>query len=108
MEQYRLIVPDELDHARLDRVLASLLPDHSRSQLVRMIEESLVTIDGTTTRKPSARLHSGQIINLHLPDPKVLDLPPQDLPITLLYQDADIAVVDKPAGLVVHPGAGHP
>jgi 23S rRNA pseudouridine1911/1915/1917 synthase len=96
------------DGLRLDRALGELFPDHSRSSLARLIEESCVRVDGVVRAKPSHRVAAGQQVEVEIPDATPSGIVSQDLPIAVLYEDADVVVIDKPAGLVVHPAAGHP
>jgi 23S rRNA pseudouridine1911/1915/1917 synthase len=103
----RKTVPPELAGARLDRALAAVFPGHSRSALARLIEQGHVSIDGRPAAKPSIRVEEGQPIDVAFPPPRPASVESQDLPLTVLFEDADIAVIDKPAGLVVHPAAGH-
>jgi 23S rRNA pseudouridine1911/1915/1917 synthase len=101
-----LVVPDDSDGLRLDRFLVSVLPQFSRSQIQRLIKDGFVKVSGLGARvnQPVKR---GLTVTVDVPDPT--DPAPQaealDLPI--VYQDRDIVVVDKPAGMVVHPAAGH-
>lgn len=106
-EKLHAVIPSELDGQRLDAALARLLPDRSRSFLARCIEKEMVTLDGATAIRPAERVRSGQQVEIRFADASPVDIAPQDLAITILYQDDQIAVVDKPAGLVVHPAAGH-
>lgn len=101
------VVPVENDGARLDRALSELFPDHSRSSLARLIVEGHVSVDTSVAGKTSQRVASGQTIAVEFPEPSPAKIASQDLPLTVLYQDDDLVVVDKPAGLVVHPAAGH-
>ena len=96
------------DGSRLDRALGELFPEHSRSALARLIEEGRVRIDGVVRAKPSHRVVAGQQVELELPEATPSGLVSQDIPISTLYEDADVVVIDKPPGLVVHPAAGHP
>ena len=92
---------------RLDRWLAEQLPDRSRSEIQRWIKEGLVAVDGQIARA-SARLEQGQQIELAIPEIEPpADLAPEALPLTIVYEDDDLLVVDKPAGMVVHPAPGH-
>ena len=92
---------------RLDRWLAEQLPDRSRSEIQRWIKEGLVAVDGQAARA-SARLEQGQQIELAIPEiAPPADLAPEALPLTIVYEDDDLLVVDKPAGMVVHPAPGH-
>ena len=97
----------DVDGERLDRFLARRSEDLSRSRLQRLISEGLVTLDGRYA-KAAARLESGQSVSVTVPDPGPTHLEPQDIPVAVVYQDSDILVVDKPAGLTVHPAPGHP
>lgn len=101
------VVGIELAGERLDRALALLAPDRSRSALARLVEEGRVSIGGTVVDKSSHKVSGGDSISLEIPDPAPAETPAQDLPLRIVYQDTDIVVVDKPAGLVVHPAAGH-
>lgn len=101
------VVGSESAGERLDRALAILVPDRSRSSLARLVSEGRVAIGGTVVDKSSHTVFAGDSIVLEIPDPSPAETPAQDLPLRIVYQDADIVVVDKPAGLVVHPAAGH-
>ncbi|MCM2316934.1 MAG: RluA family pseudouridine synthase [Thermoanaerobaculia bacterium] len=101
------VVGSESAGERLDRALAILVPDRSRSSLARLVSEGRVSIGGTVVDKSSHTVCAGDSIVLEIPDPAPSGTPAQDLPLRIVYQDADIVVVDKPAGLVVHPAAGH-
>jgi 23S rRNA pseudouridine1911/1915/1917 synthase len=103
----KLIVPEALDGARLDRGLAALLPEHSRSFLARLVENKGAIVGGVVVTKPSQRLTPGDEIEIDIPAPAPAEIASQDLPLTVIHEDADIVVVDKPPGLVVHPAAGH-
>lgn len=112
MHQQQFHVPPELDRQRLDRVLAALVPGLSRSQLQRLIGEGRVSVErGGPPRplaaRPNLRVRRGDAVTVVVPEPAPATAAPEEIPIEVLYQDADLAVVNKPAGLVVHPGAGH-
>lgn len=83
------------------------MPEHSRSRLQALIESGHVRLDGKDARA-SAKLRSGQRIGLTIPHPVPAVPQPEDIPFTVVYEDAQLLVVDKPAGLAVHPGAGRP
>ena len=103
----KLIVPADLDGARLDRAAAALLPQHSRSFVARLIGEGRVAAGGRPVTKPSHRVSAGEEIDVDVPPPAPADIVAQDLPLTVIYEDHDIVVIDKPPGVVVHPAAGH-
>jgi 23S rRNA pseudouridine1911/1915/1917 synthase len=100
-------IPMGLVGQRLDHALAVLLPDHSRSRLKTWIDSGEVLVDGVQ-RRPRDKVSGGEkvVIAATLPeDPRAIA---QDIPLVLVHEDRHIFVVDKPAGLVVHPGAGNP
>jgi 23S rRNA pseudouridine1911/1915/1917 synthase len=92
--------------ARLDRYLALVLPAISRSQIQRLIKDGLVQVDGRPA-KANHTLKAGQTVGLDVPEPITPAIAPEALPLPILYQDQDVLVIDKPAGMVVHPAAGH-
>jgi 23S rRNA pseudouridine1911/1915/1917 synthase len=105
-EDISLNVPKDGEGVRLDVFLTSLLPDRSRSQIQRLIKEGDVLVDGRGA-KPNQTVRAGQQIAVRAAEPVPSTLAPEPLPIAIVYEDSDIVVVDKPAGMVVHPAAGH-
>ncbi len=105
-ERHQLTVDAEAAGTRVDVFLAGVLPQHSRSQFQRLIREGRVTVDGATV-KPNLALRAGQVVHVEVPPPTPATPAAQELDIPIVYQDEDVIVVDKPAGMVVHPGAGH-
>jgi 23S rRNA pseudouridine1911/1915/1917 synthase len=103
----QLIVPEEHDGQRLDQVLATLVPQHSRSRLQRLIKDGRVTVDNQPQLKVSTPVEAGQTITVDIPAPEPSLTPPQDLPLDIVYEDPDLLVINKAAGMVVHPAAGH-
>jgi 23S rRNA pseudouridine1911/1915/1917 synthase len=101
-----LIVPDESDGTRLDLFLTSVMADRSRSQIQRLVKEGRVTIAGNVA-KSNQSVKGGQTISIDVPEPVEAAPQPEVLDVPILYEDADLVVVDKPAGMVVHPAAGH-
>ena len=102
----RLTVADDSEGVRLDRYLASVVPDQSRSQIQRFIKEGRVHVDGAATRANHA-VRPGERIEIDVPEPVEATPRPEALPLQIVYDDPDLVVVDKPAGMVVHPAAGH-
>lgn len=92
---------------RLDRVLATRLPALSRSRLKALILDGQVTIAARTIRDPAMHVKSGESITVTLPPPEPAKPEGENIPLNIVYEDDDLVVVDKPAGLVVHPAAGH-
>ena len=99
-------VTDELHGKRLDAALASFDDSNSRSVLGTLIKDGKVKVDGVVTTKPSVKVASGQVIELEEPERDDLEAKPQDIPLDVVYEDEDLIVINKPIGLVVHPGAG--
>jgi 23S rRNA pseudouridine1911/1915/1917 synthase len=104
------------EHAgtRLDAFLAAVLPDRSRSQIQKLIKDghvspstSLAARGASKDLRPSTPVKAGQRYHIELPNPVTASAEAEDLPLPILYEDSDVVVVDKPAGMVVHPGAGH-
>ena len=100
----------EHDGLRLDAFLAGVMPDRSRSFIQKLLKDGLVTVPAGATSKPlraSTPVRGGQRFVVLLPEPEPTTATAEDLPLTILYEDSDVVVIDKPAGMVVHPGAGH-
>lgn len=95
----------EVAGARLDSFLASRLADVSRTRLQRAIENGDVLVNNRQV-KASYRLRPGDRVEIEIPEPPALELEPEAIELTVVYEDADLIVIDKPAGMVVHPGAG--
>ena len=92
---------------RLDRYLADHCPDLTRSRLARLVQQGMVAVNGAACRA-SQGVRPGDVIVVTVPPPTPLDLTPEAIPIPIVYEDDDLMVVDKPAGLTVHPAPGHP
>lgn len=91
---------------RLDKTLAVLMPDMTRSYLQKLIEQGLVSVNGKTADKKT-KVCDGDIIKAEIPDNEKLELEPENIPLEIAYEDDDLLVVNKPKGMVVHPAAGH-
>lgn len=106
---YTVRVPEDKVGRRLDRLLAEALPELSRTRLKALIEAGHVTLaGGTLLRDPARRTRRGDAFTVTVPPPAPATPSPQAIPLTIVYEDEDLLVVDKPAGLVVHPGPGNP
>ena len=101
-----LAVEDEHAGERLDRYLAEAVPGLSRSQAQRLIDDGHVVVAGRTARA-NLSLKAGDRIEVDAPEPAPASAEPEDIPLPVLYEDSDLLVVNKPAGMVVHPAAGH-
>jgi 23S rRNA pseudouridine1911/1915/1917 synthase len=93
---------------RLDRFLAGALGDLSRARIQQLIAGGHVTKRGAAVKDANARLKPGDVFEIRIPPPAPVSPAGQDIPLAVVYEDADLIVIDKPAGLVVHPAAGNP
>jgi 23S rRNA pseudouridine1911/1915/1917 synthase len=105
-EEIQLIVPREPARLRLDQFVARELPQFSRTRLQSLIRSQNVKLNGAPAR-PRDLVRAGDRIEIHEPPPEKIDNKPEAIPLDVLYEDDDLIVINKPAGLVVHPGAGH-
>jgi 23S rRNA pseudouridine1911/1915/1917 synthase len=103
----RTIVSEAQHGSRLDRALTELLSSESRISLEKLISSGQVRLNGGTVTRPATRVEQGQVVEVDIPAPASPRAEAQDLPLNVVYQDEDVAVIDKPPGLVVHPAAGH-
>ena len=102
----RLEVSEEHEGARLDHYITAVLPDHSRSRIQRLIREGHVQLNNRPARA-SHPVHLDDVVDLQIPAPVPTTPKPEPLPLKIIHDDSDLVVVDKPAGMVVHPAAGH-
>ena len=100
------MAPKQSAGTRLDRFLANALPEFSRARLQQLIRDGFVTLNKRKVR-PRDPVRAGDDVDLMVPPPDKIDNQPEDIPLDVLFEDADLIVIDKPAGLVVHPGAAH-
>ncbi len=107
-ENTRVTVDDADSGLRLDRFLAARLPELSRSRLQALIAEGRIARGGQTIKDGNHRVKPGDTYTVDVPAPLPAEPQPQDIPLTVVYEDDDLIVIDKPAGLVVHPAAGNP
>ena len=107
-ELLRLTVPDSCGGRRLDQILAELLPQHSRNRLQAWVRDGLVTVDSVLDIEPKHKLMGGEKLLISEPvDATVLAEKPEDIPLNIVFEDETLIVINKPAGLVVHPGSGN-
>ena len=104
METYR--IPPDLAGTRLDQAVPQLQPGLSRAYGQQLIADGQVQVNGRPA-KASARLKAGDTVTVAIPPPVPVAIAPEAIPLTVVYEDADVLVIDKPAGLVVHPAPGH-
>lgn len=103
--QIEFVVPADQLGQRLDRFLTLQMPEMSRTRVQSLIDEGRVRVDGVA-RKPSSRIVPGEIVIVEIPPVPPPGVEPEDIPLEILYEDEDVAVLNKPAGMIVHPGAG--
>ncbi len=92
---------------RLDKYLVTQLPEYSRSRLQALIKDGLVTVNGVIAHKSGQMIDEGARVTLQIPPPKPAKLVAEQIPLDIIFENSDLMVVNKPAGMVVHPSAGH-
>jgi 23S rRNA pseudouridine1911/1915/1917 synthase len=100
-------VPPELDGVRLDRCIAALTPEWTRSRVRRLVDDDHVRHNDRPA-KPATIVHAGDRLLVREPDPEAVDVAPEAIPLDVVFEDADLLVINKPSGLVIHPAAGNP
>jgi 23S rRNA pseudouridine1911/1915/1917 synthase len=105
MNKTSLTFPVDVEAERLDSFVARSLDNITRASVQKLIADGEVTVDGTP-RKSSLKLHGGERIEVNIPPPKPSEAVAESIPLEILHEDEDLVVVNKPAGMVVHPGAG--
>ena len=91
---------------RIDRFLSGKMQEFSRSYIQKLLKEGAVSVNGASV-KPNYKTGAGDQICIRIPEPEVLDVLPEEIPLDILYEDEDILVINKPKGMVVHPSPGH-
>lgn len=102
-----VIVVDDSSGARLDQFLVGKLPELSRARIQALLKSGDILVNGAAA-KPKTPVERGMRIQVTIPEPVAAEAQPQDIPISVLYEDADVIVIDKESGMVVHPAAGNP
>jgi 23S rRNA pseudouridine1911/1915/1917 synthase len=102
-----LAVGDDDPPSRLDQILTRTVPELSRSAAARLIRSGLVEVDEAVILRPSETVRAGSTIRVRLEPPAPTEVEAQEIPLKIVWQDGDLAIIDKPAGLVVHPASGH-
>lgn len=105
-DQLHTLIVDAGEGGRLDRFVAARLADLSRTAVQRLIDDGFITLNGSVC-KASDKVGQGDVITVRVPPLVPTELIAEDIPLTIVYEDSDLVVIDKPAGLVVHPAAGH-
>lgn len=106
MKEYNFVITDEDEGIRVDKYLADIMPDLSRSYIQKQIEDGNLLINGKAS-KSNYKLKTDDEIEFTTPDSIIPDIEPENIPLKIVYEDDDVAIVSKPQGMVVHPSAGH-
>ena len=106
MEKIEFLVAPEESGVRIDRYLSEKVEEMSRSYLQKLLKDDRIHVNNGQI-KSNYKVQSGDHIVVDIPEPEVLDILPEDIPLDILYEDEDVLVVNKPKGMVVHPSAGH-
>lgn len=108
MSQQAYTYPVETENAgRLDKFLCSKLPEHSRSRLQGLISDGFVRVNEQVVTKSGTPVEAGDQVEILIPPAVPVNLEPEDIPLDILFENKDVLIVNKPAGMVVHPAAGH-
>jgi 23S rRNA pseudouridine1911/1915/1917 synthase len=105
--EHRFTVEAARAGERIDALIADLVPALSRAAVQRLIDDARVRLNEAVVAKAGQRVRGGDAVVVAVPAPEPIELVAEDLPLVVMYEDADVIVIDKPAGLVVHPAAGH-
>jgi 23S rRNA pseudouridine1911/1915/1917 synthase len=98
---------DKNSEGRLDHFLVECLPEFSRSRLQGLVKDGFVSVDGVAAKKAGQKLEPGAFVQVRIPPPAPSGLMPENIPLDILFENDDLLVINKPAGMVVHPAAGH-
>ena len=93
--------------SRLDKFLVTCLPEFSRTQLQALIKNGSILVNGSIAHKSGMAINQGDKIQVYIPPPEPTQLVPEAIPLDIIFENDDLMVVNKPAGMVVHPAAGH-
>ncbi|MDD6646284.1 MAG: RluA family pseudouridine synthase [Firmicutes bacterium] len=103
----KLTIDEEMNGTRLDLVLSVALEDYSRSFIQKLFEKGSITVNGSVCSQKKYKAAAGDAVEIYVPEPETLEITAEDIPLTIIYEDNDLLVVDKPAGMVVHPAPGN-
>lgn len=107
MTEHEFLITEEAKDMRIDKALTILFPNRSRSYFQKLISEGNVSLNGKTVKAKDLTTVGDSVV-LHEPDPEVLSVEAEDIPLDIIYEDDDILIVNKPKNMVVHPAPGHP
>ena len=106
-QKVELTVAEEMSGKRLDSVLAGMMPEYSRSFIQKLFENGSITVGGDPCSEKKREAAAGDIVEITIPQPERLEVEAEDIPLDIVYEDDELLVVDKPAGMVVHPAPGN-
>lgn len=106
-QKVELTVAEEMSGKRLDSVLAGMMPQYSRSFIQKLFENGSITVGGDPCSEKKRKAAAGDIVEITIPQPERLEVEAEDIPLDIVYEDDELLVVDKPAGMVVHPAPGN-
>ena len=106
MEQFQFTIDEQTAGERIDKALAIANGEWSRSLIQQWVKDGIVLANGSTV-KPNYKVKNADLLTVDVPEPEELDMPAEDLNLEIVYEDADVLVVNKPSGMVVHPAPGH-
>jgi len=105
--QEKIFIVQAGQETRLDKFLVQSLPEHSRTRLQALIHEGAVSVDSQPVTKTGFVLEAGKRVSINVPDPEPVELQAEDIPLDIVYENDDLVIINKPAGMVVHPAPGH-
>lgn len=106
-QRIEIIIEEEQNGIRLDLVLSAVLEDFSRSFLQKLFEMERIRVNGAVCKEKKYKAVAGDMVELQVPEPQKLEVEAENIPLTIIFEDDDVLVVDKPAGMVVHPAPGN-
>lgn len=104
---FDFVITEEMEEERIDKCLSGLIDSLSRSYIQKLFKDEKITVNGQAVLKPSFRVKADDEVKLLLPPAIVPDIQPEDIPLSVLFEDQDVIVINKPKGMVVHPAPGH-
>ena len=107
-KKYKFTVSEEQNVKRVDHFIVEELPTFSRTKISKLIKEGALLVNNQAIEESSKKISFGDVIELTVPEPVATDLQAQDISLAVVYEDDDLLVINKPIGMVVHPGAGNP
>lgn len=106
-QKIELIITEEMNGTRLDLVLSAALEEFSRSFIQKLLESGSVSVNGAVCKEKKYKAQAGDVVEMDIPQPEKLEVEAEDIPLNIVYEDSDVLVVNKPAGMVVHPAPGN-